>query len=281
MWPLSARLTPSFARIFCLLIAAAAFPACASVHAEPIAVKSVEGATHGFLVLRSENGENLAHGELIQTVHNYQVESRLVFRFKDGSLHDEKVSFSQQRVFTMLTYQLTQHGPSFPNALDISMDRQAGEYQVRLRSGSDRSEDVLTGHLALPPDVSNGLTVTLIRNLPPGESRTVQFVAFTPEPKLIDLLLLSVGEETVMIGDQPRSAIRYTIQPKLNAITQFFGKLLGKLPENFHYHFWILMDEVPAFVGFEGPFSLMGPVWRIELISPRLPTQGDSRSRNK
>ena len=41
------------------------------------------------------------------------VESRLVFRFKDGFLHDEKVAFSQQRVFTLISYRLLQHGPSF------------------------------------------------------------------------------------------------------------------------------------------------------------------------
>ncbi|HJU03968.1 MAG TPA: hypothetical protein VJ692_02375 [Nitrospiraceae bacterium] len=274
----SARPVRISVRVFPLLAAAIVFLTGAFVHAEPIAVQSVEGATHGFLLLRSEHGDNLAHGELIQTVHDAEIESRLVFSFKDGSVHDERVRFSQQRVFTMLTYQLTQRGPSFPHAIDVSLNRKTGEYRVRSRS---ESEDVLTGRLDLPSDVSNGLAVTLIRNIPPGESRTVRFVAFTPEPKLIDLMILPAGEETVMIGDQPRSAIRYTIQPKLNAIIRFFGKLLGKLPTDFHYHFWILPGEVPAFVRFEGPLSLMGPVWQIELISPRLSVQGESRSRRR
>ena len=48
------------------------------------------------------------------------VESQLVFRFKDGSLHDEKVAFSQQRVFTLISYRLVQRGPSFPDQLDVS-----------------------------------------------------------------------------------------------------------------------------------------------------------------
>jgi hypothetical protein len=31
------------------------------------------------------------------------------------------------------------------------------------------------------------------------------------------------------------------------------------------------IDDVPAFVRFEGPLATMGPTWRIELASPRWP----------
>ena len=34
---------------------------------------------------------------------------------------------------------------------------------------------------------------------------------------------------------------------------------------------WIVTGDVPAFVGFEGPLYPTGPVWRIELTSPRWP----------
>jgi len=37
------------------------------------------------------------------------------------------------------------------------------------------------------------------------------------------------------------------------------------------YRAWIITDEVPAFARFEGPLYTTGPVWRIELASPRWP----------
>src|SRR6185436_2544319 len=85
-----------------------------SADAAPVAVRFPEGVAHGFLHVRSLTGETIGQGEMIQVVKERdQVESHLVFKFKDGSLHDEKVTFSQQRVFTLLRYHLVQRGLSF------------------------------------------------------------------------------------------------------------------------------------------------------------------------
>jgi len=75
--------------------------------------------------------------------------------FKDGSLHGEKVTFSQQRVFTMLSYRLVQRGPSFPETVEAWLDRKTGSYQVR--SARDGREDASSGSIELPPDVYNGM----------------------------------------------------------------------------------------------------------------------------
>jgi hypothetical protein len=48
---------------------------------------------------------------------------------------------------------------------------------------------------------------------------------------------------------------------------KLFATLTGRAPEDSHA--WILNDEIPAFVGFEGSLTTPGPVWRIELASPR------------
>ena len=74
--------------------------------AEPVPVRFVEGVTHGFLVLRTVAGVLIASGDLLQNVRRGEVESRMVFRFKDGSLLDERVTFTQERVFTLQTYRL-------------------------------------------------------------------------------------------------------------------------------------------------------------------------------
>ena len=57
----------------------------AEAFAEPVSVRFSEGITRGFPVLRSLTGETLAQGELIQVARGDVVDSRLVFKFRDGS----------------------------------------------------------------------------------------------------------------------------------------------------------------------------------------------------
>jgi hypothetical protein len=248
------------------------------VSAAPVAVRFPEGVTHGFLLARSLAGEILGQGEMTQVVKEGDlVESHLVFNFKDGSLHDEKVTFSQQRVFTMLRYHLVQSGPSFPDQIEVSINRSTAEYKVRSKTGEDGKEEVLTGAFTLPKDVYNGIFVTMLLNLPKGVSETVNFLAFTPKPEVIKLELLLVGEHTVSIGDLSRKAVQYVFKPDIGIIRELVGKVSGKIPAQFHYDCWILADEVPSFVQFEGPLQVMGPIMRIELVSPRLLTKPEDK----
>ena len=110
----------------------------------------------------------------------------------------------------------------------------------------------------------------MLLNLPKGASETVNFLAFTPKPEIIKLELLLMGEHTVRIGDQLRKAVQYSFKPDIGMIRELLGKATGKIPAQFHYDCWVLADEVPSFVQFEGPLQLMGSIVRIELVSPRL-----------
>ena len=62
--------------------------------ADGVSVRYKEGVSHGFLVLRTLSGDTLADGDLIQIARGYRVTSRLVFHFKDGSVHDETADIS-------------------------------------------------------------------------------------------------------------------------------------------------------------------------------------------
>lgn len=250
----------------------------APADATPVAVRFPEGMAHGFLLVRSLAGEIIGQGEMTQVVKEGDlVESHLVFNFKDGSLHDEKVTFSQQRVFTMLRYHLVQHGRSFPDQIEVSIDRSTAEYKVRSSMEEDGKEEVLTGAFDLPKDVYNGIFVTMLLNLPKGASETVNFLAFTPKPEVIKLDLLLMGEQTVRIGDLSRKVLQYVFKPDIGTIRELIGKATGQIPAQFHYDCWILADEVPSFVQFEGPLQLMGPIMRIELVSPRLLTKPEDK----
>src|ERR1700739_1680881 len=87
----------------CLAVCLGVFGA-GSRRAQPPAVGPHEGLTHGFLLLRTLENETLAVGDVIQNSNGDRVTNHVILRFKDGSVHDEKVSYSQKRRFRMLDY---------------------------------------------------------------------------------------------------------------------------------------------------------------------------------
>jgi hypothetical protein len=240
--------------------------------ADPIPVRFVEGAMHGFLVLRTFDGALLASGDLLQVTRaDGDVESRMVFRFGDGSLFDETVVYSQQSVLTLRSYSLVQRGPVFPVDTEVWMERASGRYRVTTRGREDEGKEVLEGTIDLPPDVYNGMILTVAKNLPEGAGETVQLVAFIPKPRVIQLQIAPAGEHQVLVGVLAKTAVHYVFKPQIGAGLGFFARLLGRMPPDCHV--WIVADDVPAFVRFDGPLFSPGPVWRIELTSPRWPDE--------
>ena len=187
--------------------------------AAPVPVRFAEGITHGFLLLRTVDGALLASGDLLQVGRGGGIESRMVFHFKDGSLFDETVVFTQQHVFTMQSYRLVQRGPVFTEDTEILLER-SGKYRVKTKAHKDGREEVLTGTLELPPDVYNGMILTVVKNLPKGAGETVHMVAFTPKPLLIQLELAPKGEHKVLIGELSKTAIHYVFKPQLGSLAQ-------------------------------------------------------------
>jgi hypothetical protein len=257
-------MAPRWRALLLFLIALSAVLAGATAQAGGVAVRFTEGLTRGFLLVRSADGKQIGHGDLIQVVHGHRVESQMVLRFRDGSIYDERVRFTQDGVFSLLSFHLIQQGPSFPQRLDAAFEVRDGRYSVR--SGTGTSEKVATGQLDLPADVSNGLMITLLKNLPRGAGRTVHVVAFTPKPKLVEVEMLPVGQRPARVGELQRPAERYVLKARLGAVMGFFAKLLGKLPTDTEC--LILNTDAPAFVRCDGALALGGPIWRIEVTSP-------------
>ena len=232
--------------------------AVAPAVAEPIAVRYTEGVTRGFPVLRSLAGEKLAQGELTQVARGDIVESRLVFRFKDGSLYDERVTFSQKDVFTLLRYHIVQQGPSFPESIEGRVDRRTGEYEVKYKGDEESPEETLRGSFDMPGDVYNGMLSMLMKNMPAATAATVQIVAFTPKPRLVKMLLKPVVEDSMSVNDAAVMATRFLVRPQLGLLASL---LVADIPD---VNCWIAGGDAPAFLRFEGPLYFMGPIWRID-----------------
>src|SRR5262245_15365846 len=228
------------------------------LEAGPVRVLFQEGVTRAFPVIRTLTGQKLAQGDLVQVARGDLVDSRMTFRFTDGSVYDEHVVFSQAGVFTLVRYRVVQRGPSFPETLEASIDRETGRYEVRYRGDEESPEQTLTGRFALPVDAYNGMLSLLLKNMPAGESTVVQVVAFTPKPRLVKIQLLPVANDPILVSDEPMQVTRWAIRPQLGL---FASLLIADVPDA---HCWILPGEAPAFLKAEGPLYFQGPIWRIE-----------------
>jgi hypothetical protein len=235
---------------------------------EPVAVRFSEGLVHGFLKLSAMDGVALADGDLMQTAHGNRVTSRLVFRFIDGSLHEETSVYSQRGQFRVVSYRLVQKGASFPRPLDMSIDA-TGQASVRYTDdhGQQKTE---SDHIDLPPDLSNGVMLTLLKNIRGDAVPAEQsMIVATPKPRLVKLKLAAAGEETFSTGHMQRKATHYVLKVDIGGLSGLVAPLVGKQPPDSHV--WILSGNVPAFVKSEQPFYMGGPLWRIELVSPVWP----------
>jgi len=243
----------------------------AALLADPIGVRHTEGLIHGFLVLRTENGETIAEGDLTQVAAGSRVTSRLTFHFKDGSLHDETAVFSQRRTFHLLNYHLIQKGPAFPHPMDVIIDGATGRVTIHT-TDDDGKDKVLTDRPHLPSDLANGMVLTLLKNIQPDAPQTkVSMMVATPKPRLVTLSISPQGEELFLVGGASRKATHYVVHIVIGGATGLVATLLGKQPPD--YHVWILGGEAPAFVKSEGPLFFGGPIWQIDLTSPVWPSK--------
>lgn len=249
-----------------LLVTIAGTLAAAAGFAAPVPVRHTEGLLHGFLVVRTQAGDIIGSGDLSQVARGDRVTSRLALHFKDGSLHEETVVYSQRGTFRLLRDHLSQKGPSFPHATDLGIDAAGGVVAVK-QVGDDGKQADLSERLALPADLVNGLISVVLKNLGAGSSETtLPLLVATPKPQLADLTIVRDGADHFSLAGSRREADRYTIKVKLRGGAGVAATLLEKQPPD--YHVWILRGDAPVFLRSEGPLYNGGPVWRIELASP-------------
>jgi len=240
-------------------------------------VRYREGLIHGFLVLSTLDGVAIAAGDLTQVARGDQVTTQLAFRFEDGSRQEETTVFSQRGNFRLISYHLVQKGPSFKNASDLSIRCATGQVTVRY-TDDDGKEKVANEHLALPPDLGNGLIPTLLMNLQDGTRQIeVPMVVAAPKPRLVKIVVNAQGTEPFSLAGFSREAVHYVAKVDLGGVAGVVAPMVGKQPPD--SHIWILGGEAPVVLKSETPSYAGGPIWRIELLSPVWPQGSGAESK--
>ena len=246
----------------CAILPFAALPLSAQ-----LAVRHSEGIVHGFLLLTTLDGHALADGEQTQSTRGDRVTSHLIFRFKDGSIHQEDSVYSQRKTFQLISEHLVQKGPTFKEPIDVSFTVASGQVTVK-STEKDGKEKVITEHVDMPADLANGVILILLKNLPPeGQQLKLPYLAATPKPRMVKLDISSSGEDSFVAGGSTQKAIHYVVKVEIGGVAGVVAPIVGKQPADTHV--WILKGAVPAFVQSEGPLFQGGPVWRISLASLR------------
>ena len=244
------------------LLLSSLLPLCGS--ATLIPVKYKQGTAHGFIVLRSQSGETLASGEMLETVKGDDVTGEMVLHFNDGSFYEEVTEYSQKKDFLLLQDHVRQRGPSFPIALDTRINAATGEVVISSeKAGQHKSE---RHQLKIPEDASNGLFLTLLENIPQSAAETtLSMVTTTLKPRVVKLKIRADGKQAFSAGGQRLEAIHYVIHIDIGGVAGVIAPVIGKQPSDLH--FWITDQKAPTFIKFTGQLYAGGPIWNIELAS--------------
>jgi hypothetical protein len=273
-WPTRCRI---FQIILCCI--GACFLASVSAAAAPVAVRYKEGLLHGFLVLSTMDGTPVAEGDLTQVPHGNRITSRLFYRFKDGSRSEETVVFSQRGYFRVLSYHLVQKGPAFQHATEVTIEPSTGRATVNY-TDDDGKEKTASERLKLPPDLANGLILTLLKNLGPEPGPLeVSMVVATPKPRLVKLAISCPGKDPFSLAGVGREALHFVIKVEIGGVAGLIAPLLGKQPPDSHV--WITGGESPTFVKSEAISFLGGPIWRTELVAPVWPKAAEPKNKSE
>lgn len=241
----------------------------AAAWAQTVAVRQPEGIVRGYLVLRNAENEIIANGDSTQTTQGGRVTNRLTFHFKDGSLQDETVVFTQSGHFRVLSDHMVQKGPTFKRPTDLSINAVNGQVVVRYTDDKGQ-EKVESANMKLPPDLANGIVPVVLKNLAPGtQNLTQSMVVAAPKPMLIKLVITAEGQDPFSTGTAGHKATRYNVKVDIGGIKGVIAPLVGKQPPDTKV--WISEGDCPSFVRSDGASFEGGPIWRTELASPGWP----------
>ena len=242
--------------------------------AEPITAQYKQGSMHGFLLVKSPEGKVIAVGDVLQVAEGARIRSRLIFRFRDGSIDEESTVVLQEDTLRLVSDHHVQKGPSFPTPLDVTVHVPTGEVAWRETKGG--KTEVHRNHMELPNDLANGIIPQVMQNTPSNGAETkVSYLGNDPKPRIVKLSMRAEGRDRFTVGGLEYFATRYVMHIELGGLAGMIAPMIGKQPADVHY--WMITGEVPSCAKMEGAFYLGGPVWTVEQASPVWPSAGEAR----
>ena len=240
----------------------------ALVHAEAVPARLKQGAGHIFLLVLDENGKTLAAGESIQTVEDYTVTTRTIFRFRDGSIDDETTVFEQRLNLRVLTDDRLQKGPAFPHPRETRIEAVNGQVTVRdLESGKTD-----THTLKIPVDLANGIVTQVLQNIPQDTAEAkVSYLLPTSKPRLASLVISRAGEDSYTLAGERQTAKKLQLKVDLGGLAGLIAPLIGKEPKPAHA--WMAGGQVPMFIRIRTQFYEGAPLWTIQQTAPAWPDE--------
>ena len=261
---------PSLRSLVAIVLLALALSSTSSTPAPRfVKVRHPPGSLHGFLLIRGLDGATVGDGDLVQTISGDRVTGRTTFRLHDGSVNDETAVYSIRGSFHLLSYRLVQRGPAYEHPLTLEIDMATGKVAVHTQDDLGAAK-VDEQTMKLPPDLANGLMITLLENVTPDDlPLDVPMIVATPGVRLVKLVVTNAGPAPFATGRTKRSAIDYLVKTEIGGVAGLIAPLVGKSPPDVHV--WILPGDAPAFVKSEAPLTAGTPVLRTELVSPEWP----------
>lgn len=241
-----------------------------SLAADQVRVTQRQGDIHAFLLVKDENGKEIAVGDETNRVRGNIVDSRTVFKFLDGSVDDEETVYRQGSTFELIRDHHIQKGPSFPKPSDVTIDVKKGEVSWVETTGAER--DLKSQHMDLRPDLANGMVPLLIENLPHSATELkVSYLAVASKPRIVTLDIKADGNDKVDIGPDAREADRFNIHTDIGGIAGVVAPIVGKQPPDIKL--WVAGKDLPVFVRMDAPLYEEGPIWTVLLSAPSWPTE--------
>jgi hypothetical protein len=235
----------------------------ATLHADPVRVRQSQGTEHGFLVIRSEGGEIIGHGDLIQTAHGIRVTTELALRFKDGSLDDETAVYTQNGTFHLISDHHIQKGPFFKTALDMTVEA-SGQVTIRT-ADKDGKVQSQTKHVDLPADVANGMLAPLMVNIS-ANTPGVRLGFVAPQgdkPRLITLNITPDSPAKFTDVGLTYNATVFRIHLELGGVAGVVAPIIGKQPGDLYL--WISESPAPQLLRLQGALADGGQVVSVDL----------------
>ncbi|WP_242370588.1 MULTISPECIES: hypothetical protein [Anaeromyxobacter] len=193
-----------------LLLLALASPATA------VEVRSPPGALHGFPSMSDARGAVVADGELSQERRGDRLVVHARWVFRDGRRAEETDTFRvgaelEQERFAWIETLRGEEQRRF------EVDFATGEARSVVRRGDRMERERAKLDLPAGRSFAGYGTALAASQLPlePGGASELTFVAFTPKPRVVTLVVRDDGPEDIPAAERRIACDRFTLHPKL------------------------------------------------------------------